>query len=502
VHSSIRASARTGPARLVARAIGALLLVASAATFAAEPLLLTATRKATGDLDDMLARREVRALVAHSRTEYEVVKGKQTGIVYEGLTDLERDLNEDFAPAVETRKKAKRRLFIRVTIVAVPYDQLYRRLEAGYGDFIASPMLVTRAAAQQVDFTTPFFAEAKEVMVTHKGDVLGEGIEAFSGRTVHVRRSSGFYQSLLELNERLGAAGKLPAKLVPVDEHLSDDELLEMVNAGLIPATVTYRFRASLWSHLFSNIEVNDHNVLLDHGKIAWAVRKDSPKLRAYLDRFVEKDNATGIARRKRYLVDTRFARHALDSDGQARFEALVGLFQRYAEQYSFDHLLLMAQGYQESRLDHSARSPVGAIGIMQVMPETGRSLKVGDIQQLEPNIHAGTKYLDILRRKYFDDPEIDPIDRTYFSFAAYNAGPGNIHRMRTLAEKHGLNPNVWFDNVELVTLQHIGREPVQYVSNISKYYLAYRLYMDNVRLRPAPPSPATRAAPPPSGAG
>jgi len=480
----------------------ALVLLAAAAAQAAEPLLLTATRKTTGDLDSMLARREVRALVAHSRTEYEVVKGRQQGIVHDTLSDLERDLNAQFAPAVgSSGKKSKRRLPIRVTIIAVPYDDLYRRLEEGFGDLVASPMLVTSQAAGRVDFTAPFYEEAKEVLVTHAGDVLGEGIEAISGRTIHLRYSSGFHRTLLDINERLSAAGKPPARLVAADEHLSDDELMEMVNAGLIPATVTYRFRARLWSRIFTRIATNEHNVLSDHGAIAWAVRKDSPDLRAYLDTFIAKDNATHQGRRKHYFADTGFARHALDGDGQTRFQALVGLFERYAQQYSFDHLLLMAQGYQESRLDHSARSPVGAIGIMQVMPDTGRSLKVGDIREIEPNIHAGTKYLDILRRKYFDSPEIDPIDRTYFSFAAYNAGPGNIHRMRMLAKAQGLDPDVWFDNVELVTLQHIGREPVQYVSNISKYYLAYRLYTDNVRAtRPSPA--ATPPSPRPSAGG
>ena len=478
-----------------------MLLVAAAAQ-AAEPLLLTVTRKATGDLDSMLARREVRALVAHSRTEYEVVKGRQQGIVYDILTDLERDLNAEFAPAVGTGgKKARRRLPIRVTIIAVPYDQLYRRLEDGYGDLVASPMLVTRQAAERVDFTTPFYDQAKEVLVTREGDVLGEGIGAISGRTIHVRYSSGFYRTLLDINERLVAEGKLPARLVAADEHLSDDELMEMVNAGLIPATVTYRFRARLWSRIFTNIATNEHNVLLDHGEIAWAVRKDSPALRAYLDKFVAKDNATHQGRRKHYFADPGFARRALDMDGQTRFAELVGLFERYATRYGLDHLLLMAQGYQESRLDHSARSPVGAIGIMQVMPETGRSLKVGDIRRIEPNIHAGAKYLDILRSKYFNSPDIDPINRTYFSFAAYNAGPGNIRRMRVLTKKQGLDPNVWFDNVELVTLQHIGREPVQYVSNISKYYLAYRLYLDSARAKSPSPA-ATAPSPRPSTGG
>lgn len=449
---------------------------------AAEPLLSTLSRKATGDLDRIVERREIRALVAHGRMQYEVVKGQQVGIVYDGLVELERWLNKDFAHVVKAGRKSNR-LPIRVTIIAVPYDQLYDKLQAGYGDVVASPMLVTDYAAQRVDFTAPFLAEAKEVVITRKGEELGEGAEAVSGRSIYLRFSSGFYRTLLDVNKRLEAQGKPPAKLIAADEHLADDELMEMVDAGLAPATVTYTYRGHVWSQVFPNIAVNEQALLLEHGKIAWAVRKDNPKLREYLDTFVAAhDMSSAQLRGNRYYRNARFAHSALDDAGKARFEELVALFRRYADRYSFDHLLLMAQGYQESRLDQKARSQVGAVGIMQVMPQTGAQLKVGDVHQVEPNIHAGAKYLDILRKRYFDGPEIGDLDRVYFSFAAYNAGPGNIRRMRALAAKQGLDPNVWFDNVELVTLQHIGREPVEYVSNISKYYLAYRLYMDNAR--------------------
>jgi membrane-bound lytic murein transglycosylase MltF len=257
---------------------------------------------------------------------------------------------------------------------------------------------------------------------------------------------------------------------------------MEMVNAGLIEATVSYRFRARLWSRIFEGIQVNEHNVLLDEGHIAWAVRKDSPRLRAYLDEFIARERAGILARARNVFGTTRFARNALGVEGRARFDQPVALFRRYGERYDLDHLLLMAQGYQESKLDQNARSRVGAVGIMQVMPQTGAQLKVGDVHRLEPNIHAGAKYLSILRTRYFDDPGIDPVNQIYLAFAAYNAGPGNIRRMQDKARQRGLDPNVWFDNVELVALEHIGRQTVEYVSNIHKYYLAYRLYLDSIR--------------------
>ena len=161
------------------------------------------------------------------------------------------------------------------------------------------------------------------------------------------------------------------------------------------------------------------------------------------------------------------------------RFEDTLALFQRYGKQYDFDPLMLAAQGYQESTLDQSKKSHVGAIGVMQIMPATGVALKVGDITVIEPNIHGGTKYMNELLTKYFSDANFDNQNRTLFGFASYNAGPGNISRMRKEAQKRGLNPDRWFNNVEIVTAEKIGMETTTYVRNIYKYYASYRLVLE-----------------------
>ena len=168
------------------------------------------------------------------------------------------------------------------------------------------------------------------------------------------------------------------------------------------------------------------------------------------------------------------------------RFNELTTLFKKYATKYDFDWLLLVAQGYQESGLDQSIRSPVGAIGVMQVMPSTAkdRSVAIRDIHLTEPNIHAGVKYLRFLVNEFFDEPAIDRVNRHLFAFAAYNAGPNRIARLRKVAAAQGLDPDKWFNNVELVVAQEVGREPVQYVSNIFKYYVAYKLTLDRAKQR------------------
>ncbi|WET40287.1 transglycosylase SLT domain-containing protein [Citrobacter enshiensis] len=145
------------------------------------------------------------------------------------------------------------------------------------------------------------------------------------------------------------------------------------------------------------------------------------------------------------------------------------------------DWLLMAAQGYQESRLNQSARSHVGAIGVMQVMPRTGKEMKVGDIRKLDPNIHAGVKYMRWMIDNYYGDEPMTRLDKALFSFASYNAGAARIARLRAETKTRGFDPDVWFGNVEYLAAEQIGAETVTYVSNIYKYYIAYRLIMDEV---------------------
>jgi membrane-bound lytic murein transglycosylase MltF len=159
-----------------------------------------------------------------------------------------------------------------------------------------------------------------------------------------------------------------------------------------------------------------------------------------------------------------------------ARYGQTVGLFRQYSSKYGFDYLLVLAQGFQESQLDQSFVSPAGAIGLMQIMPRTGLEMGVGDIRQPEPNVHAGTRYMRQLIDTYFDEPKLSTLNRMMFAFASYNAGPNRIERLRLETSVLGFDPNVWFGNVELVVGDRVGREPVQYVRNILKYYVAYSL--------------------------
>jgi len=179
-----------------------------------------------------------------------------------------------------------------------------------------------------------------------------------------------------------------------------------------------------------------------------------------------------------KYLKNFNWAKNALAANDYQRFNDVVDIFSKYGDRYGVEYLMVAAQGYQESRLDQNARSGAGAIGIMQLLPSTAADSNVGipDITTAESNIHAGIKYLDFIRSRYFSDPELDRFNQTLFAFAAYNAGPARVRKLRNMAAEQGYDPNVWFDNVEVMAARDIGSETVQYVANILKYYVAYSL--------------------------
>ena len=272
-------------------------------------------------------------------------------------------------------------------------------------------------------------------------------------------------------------------------DELEDDDVLEMVNAGLAPITVVDDYLAEFWRQVFPNIQVHKDVTVRSGGTLAVAFRRENPRLREVVNTWVRKHQQGDAFRNvieRRYLKDVKYVKNAAADAERRKLLAVIEIFKKYGAQYHIDYLLMAAQGYQESTLDHSVRSPVGAIGVMQVMPPTGKELKVGDITRVDANIHAGVKYMRFMMDQYFKDEPMDTLNKGLMTFASYNAGPGRIRQLRRETEKRGLNPNVWFGNVERVASERIGRETVTYVSNIYKYYIAYRLISDQQKRRDA----------------
>lgn len=434
-----------------------------------------------GDLSGMLDRRTIRVLTTYSKTFFFIDKGTQRGATHDIFIEYERDLNHQL---MQEKKLRHRHLKVRIVFVPVARDQLIEALNAGKGDIVAANLTITPERQQQVAFSAPIYTRVQELLLSGPGSPAVADIDQLSGKTVFVRRSSSYYQSLIALNARFIKESRQPAIVDAAPESLEDEDLIEMLNAGLIPLTVVDRHKALFWKQVFPKIEVHQNIVLRDDGSIAWAVRKDSPQLLASLNQFVKTNrqgSRLGNTILLRYLKDAKYVKNAAAQKERQKFLAMVDIFRKYGDRYDVDWLLMAAQGYQESRLNQSVRSHVGAIGVMQVMPRTGKELKVGDISKLDPNIHAGVKYMRWMIDQYYGDEPMTQLDKALFSFASYNAGPARIARLRAETKKRGFDPNIWFGNVEYLAAEKIGSETVTYVSNIYKYYIAYRLIIDEM---------------------
>ena len=424
----------------------------------------------TGDLNAMVERRMIRVLTTFSRTQYFIDRGTPRGTAYDQGKLLEEALNKTAGSS---------RSPIHVQFVALSRDELIPALLEGKGDIVMANLTETRERANLVDFVDPWITGVDEIVVTSPQGPVISSIEDLSGKDVFVRESSSYYESLLELNVRLTSEGKPPVTLTPAPEELEDEDLLEMANAGLVDILIVDNHKAWFWQRVWPALKLYPAVTLRTGGEIAWAIRQNSPQLKATLNAFLATNGVNSLNARmifRRYLLNTQYVKGAAADANRKRFTELVALFRKYGSQYNMDWMLMAAQGYQESRLDHSARSHVGAIGVMQVMPATGNELKVGDITRLEPNIHAGVKYIRSIVDRYYSKEPMDDLNKMLFAFAAYNAGPGRVRQLRREAADRGLDRNIWFNNVERVASERIGRETVTYVSNIYKYYVSYLL--------------------------
>lgn len=428
----------------------------------------------TGDLDGMVERRVIRALVAPSRTSYWLSGARQTGAEYELLKAFQEEINN-------RHKSRGKHILIHVVFIPTSRDQLISGLLEGRGDIAAGILTVTPERLEHVDFGAPFFHGVREIAVTGPASPQLSTVDDLSGKEVFVRKSSSYWTHLEQLNERFAREQKPPVVLKTAPEDLQDDDLLEMVNAGLLGITVVDRYQALLWAKVFKKLKPQAKIVVHKGGDLAWMIRKNSPKLKAEIAAFAKnygQKSDFGKTLVKKYGGDgnPRVVKQATSAGEIKKFESTVEFFRKYGAQYDMDYLLMVAQGYQESLLDQSARSDVGAIGVMQLMPATGNEMNTGDITQVEPNIHAGIKYVRWLRDQFFEDAPMDARNKILFSFAAYNAGPGRVQKLRKEAEQQGLNPNLWFNNVEIIAARRIGEETVTYVANIYKYYIAYKV--------------------------
>lgn len=433
-----------------------------------------------GDFDGMVERRVIRAVVPFGGYQFYYVDGLPKGASYDLLQRLEEHIN---------RELGRRNIKVYVVAIPVSRDELLPALLNGHADLVAADLTITAERAGQVDFARPMLRDIDEVVVTGPGEAPIATLDDLAGRQVVVRRSSSYHEHLQNLVADFEQRGLEPPVIRLADEILEAEDLLEMVNGGLIGVTVMDDYKAEFWSGVFPNIDVRNDLVINEGGSIAWAMRMDSPKFADVIKGFLRKfgrGTLIGNDTYNRYLSDAARVRCSHTSKSLQDLQALVEVFEKYGEQFDFDFLMLAAQAFQESGLRQDRRSPAGAVGIMQIKPSTAadRNVGVDDISTVDGNIHAGAKYMRFIADRYFSDEGFDDLNQWLFSLAAYNAGPAKISRYRREAAENGYDPHRWFDNVEIIAARRIGRETVTYVSNVFKYFVGYQISMQRGALR------------------
>ena len=462
--------------------LGLFLLIlggASSVWAFTDPGELLHNKKWIGGYDEMMEKRGIRVLIPYSKTYYFLNGLKERGLAYENVKIFEKFINN--------RQKTKH-LKIHMVIIPTERSALLSHLTEGLGDIAIGNLTITDERRKTVDFSDPFWTNVKEIVVTGKKGPDLKNTFDLAGKEIYVRKSSSYYESLVKLNEVLSATGKAPVKITLADENLEDEDLLEMLDAGVVPMLIVDDHKARFWVKILKNIRLHPDVAVHTEGKIGWAFRKNSPKLKTVIDQFVKKNKKGtlhGNMLFNRYLKNVKYITNPASTQDRQRFKKMVKYFKMYGKKYDFNYLMLTALAYQESRLNHKAKSHVGAVGVMQILPSTAKdkNVNIRNIQEVEANIHAGTKYLRFMMDRYFDDDAIDRSNKCLFSFASYNAGPAKITKLRKEARKMGLDPNVWFRNVEVVAAKRIGRETVQYVSNIYKYFVVYSLLAEKGKL-------------------
>jgi len=434
------------------------------------------TAPAKRDFAEMKEVRVVRALLAHSRTLFYSERGRQRGISADSVRDFERWLNRRHRRSLGTRP-------ITVALIPTPRDKLLQRIVEGRGDIAVANLTITPLRERLVDFSVPELRNVSEIVVTGPASPKLGALEDLAGKEVHTRIASSYYESLTALSARFVRERRKPIDIRLVPDVLEDEDLMEMLNAGLLSIIVVDDWKAKLWAKLLPKIRPRTGLKLRTGANIAWAFREGSPQLAKEVNAYLSSREHQGKLTEWQLLQARRRIQrieNTTRSSEWRKFQATLELFRKYGERYRVDPLMVAAQAYRESRLDQGARSPAGAVGIMQLLPRTGRAMGVGDIRKVEANIHAGVKYLRTIMDSYFDDPSIDEQNRTLFAMAAYNAGPTRVSRLRRGAGRQGFDEDLWFNNVEVAVGRAVGREPVRYVRDIFKYYAAYKLQLES----------------------
>lgn len=417
------------------------------------------------DLAEIRRSGVLRVLVNQSRNSSGEIKGEAIGVEYVRLRAFEQYLNRGAkGPA------------IRLKMIPKAKDQLLGALQRGEGDLVAPGELLSFGAARQISRSRPVVGAVEMVLVSRQGGPRYKSFEQLSGRSVALSAGSAAGSALEEINQKLLQAGRAPIVIEWVDPTLAVEDVLEMVQAGVYPATVVEQTIAKRWAKVLPKLSVDSRLTLGKAADMHWFLRKDASMLHASVDRFLQQYSAPANQDAAFERVYRRLYRvqYPLDRTGRQRLEKVRPTLQLHAQQQEIDWLNLAALAFKESTLNPAARGSSGATGLMQVTPATARSMGVTDISKLDNNVLASAKYLANIRRNYFASPRLNERERMAFVLAAYNLGPQRVQTLRAEARRQGLNPDQWFFQVERIAMSTLGMGVVSYVNAVNKYYLAY----------------------------
>jgi len=454
----------------------ALTPLPAAARLTAQPENWEQESSGARDLAAIRSGGTLRVLVNQSRNSSGEIKGEPIGVEYRRLRAFEQYLN-DSAPG---RKP------LTVKFIPKAKDQLLGALQRGEGDLVAPGEVLLARDGQNVSPSLPWKADVPLVLVTKQGNRKFVRLEQLAGRTITLPAGSAAGEAVRKVNERLAQKRLAPLVLEWTDSSLAVEDVLEMVQAGIFNYTVVEQPIAERWAKVFTKLRVDRHLVLDNSEPMTWYVRRDAPMLQASVNRFLkdyrapaDQDVAFQRLYRRAYQV-----RNPLVVPDRKRLEAVRPTLQRYAEQSKVDWLALAAVAFKESNLDAGARGAGGATGLMQITPASARAVGVNTVHQKENNVQPASRYMAMLRKRFFSSPRINERDRMAFVLAAYNAGPERVQSLRAEAKRQGLNPNQWFFQVERVAAEQLGMGVVNYVSSVNKYYLAYQRERDGLEPR------------------
>lgn len=426
------------------------------------------------DLPAILKRGKLTILAENASTSFFIYKGKKMGFEYEILKEFAEDLGVP----------------LEVKIVS-DLDRMNDQLNSGEGDVLACNYTITRDRQDLISFSTPYF-QSNQVLVQRKSGKTNETLIhdplQLARKKVCVWPGSSYYQRLLNLQNEIGDT----IFIKPTQGYQGVEELIELVADGQIDYTIAEKNVALINERYYDNIDAN--LAVSFKQNIAFGLPKDAPLLKKRLDKwlkkFMQKETFSFIKRKYFEQINqlNNFQNESYSSKRGA-VSPYDAIMRAEAARYGLDWRFVAAIIYHESRFNPNARAFGGAYGLMQFMPGTGPNYGVYPSSSPQVQIQGGMKFISKLDKIYKNIS--DPKERMKFVLATYNAGTGHIQDARRLAEKKGLNPNVWDNNVESIVLNlgkrqyyadasvksgtFRGRITYRYVKNILERYELYK---------------------------